>query len=233
MPPSAVSEPLSGRAHTPRAAGRDSVRAAVIDVVVADAQPLFRDALARVIRQDAGLNLAAEAGDGRAALAAIRARRPDVALVAQELGQLDGEGVLAAVRRAGLPTRVVLLDGGGDAWALLGAGAAGLLSRAVTPDAVRAAVRRVAGGGTALGPEAQAALAREVRARRPERPLLSPREQEVLELVAEGLSAPRIAQRPQPGTSPGRTHLQRLAGRLDGGDGGQLVRHALRLRLVD
>jgi two-component system nitrate/nitrite response regulator NarL len=205
----------------------------VIDVVVADAQPLFRDALARVIRQDAELNLAAEAGDGRTALAAIRARRPDVALVARELGQLDGEGVLAAVTRGRLPTRVVLLDAGPEAWALLGAGAAGVLSRQVTAEAVRAAVRRVAGGGTALSPEAQAALAREIRARRPERPLLSPREQEVLELVAEGLSAPRIAQRLQLGTATVRTHLQRLYEKLEATDRGQLVRHAMRRRLLD
>jgi two-component system, NarL family, nitrate/nitrite response regulator NarL len=207
----------------------------VIDVVVADAQPLFRDALARVVRQDAELRLAAEAADGRAALAAIEARRPDVALVARELGQLDGDGVLAAVQRARLPTRVVLLDRqpGPDACALLGAGAAGLLSRRVTPDAVRAAVHRVARGGTALCAEAQSAVAGEIRARRPERPLLSPREQQVLELVADGLSAPRIAERLQLGTATVRTHLQHLCEKLEAADRAQLVRHAMRRKLLD
>jgi two-component system nitrate/nitrite response regulator NarL len=98
---------------------------------------------------------------------------------------------------------------------------------------VRAAVRRVARGGTALGPEAQAVLAQEIRARTPARPLLSPREQEVLDLVAEGLSAPCIAHRLQLGTSTVRTHLQRLYEKLEARDRGQLVRHAMRLRLLD
>jgi two-component system, NarL family, nitrate/nitrite response regulator NarL len=227
--------PVSERADVSRTRCSRSVRGAVIDVVVADAQPLFRDALVRVIRQDAELRLAAETADGRAALAAIEARRPAVALLARELMRLDGDGVLAAVARSRLPTRIVLLEPrpGPDVWTLLGAGAAGLLSRRVTADAVRSAVHRVAGGGTALCPEAQAAVAREVRARRCERPLLSPREQQVLELVADGLSAPRIAQRLQLGTATVRTHLQHLCEKLEAADRAQLVRHAMRRKLLD
>jgi two-component system nitrate/nitrite response regulator NarL len=208
----------------------------MIDVVIADLQPLFRDALARVIHQDPGLQLAGETGDGRAALAAIRTHSPAVALVARELGGLAGEGVLAAVMRERLPTRIVLLDPapGPEAWALLGDGAAGVLSRRVTPDAVRTAVHRVARGGTALCEEAQAAVAGEIRARRPgERALLSPREQEVLELVADGLSAPRIARRLQLATSTVRTHIQHLYDKLEASDRAQLVRQAMRRNLVD
>jgi two-component system nitrate/nitrite response regulator NarL len=208
----------------------------VIDVLVADLQPLFRDALARVIRQDPELRLAGELGDGRAAVAAIRAHHPGVALVARELPELGGDGVLAAVVRERLSTRVVLLDPapGPEAWALLGDGAAGVLSRRVTPDAVRAAVHRVARGGTALCEEAQAAVAGEIRARRPgERTLLSPREQEVLELLADGLSAPQIARRLQLAISTVRTHIRHLYNKLEVSDRGQLVRHAMRRNLVD
>jgi two-component system nitrate/nitrite response regulator NarL len=208
----------------------------VIDVLVADLQPLFRDALARIIRQDPELRLAAELDDGRAAVAAIRAQQPVVALVARELPELGGDGVLAAVVRERLSTRVVLLDPapGPEAWVLLGDGAAGVLSRRVTPDAVRTAVHRVARGGIALCDDAQVAVAGEIRARRPgERPLLSPREQQVLELVADGLSAPQIARRLQLATSTVRTHIEHLYDKLEVSDRAQLVRHAMRRNLVD
>ena len=73
-------------------------------------------------------------------------------MIARDLRDLDGEGVLAAVIRERLPTRVVLLDQapGPQTWVLLGDGAAGVLSRRVTPEILRAAVHRVARGGTAL-----------------------------------------------------------------------------------
>lgn len=207
----------------------------MIDVVIADVQPLFRDALARVIHQDPELRLAAETVGGREAVAAIRAHAPQVALVARELAGLDGDAVLAAVVRERMATRVVLVDAapGPESWTLLGDGAAGVLSRRVSADLVRAAVHRVARGGTVLCEEAQDAVAGEARARRPDRPLLSPREQQVVELVADGLTAPEIAARLQVAPSTVRTHVKRLFDKLEASDRAQLVRHAMRRRLID
>jgi two-component system nitrate/nitrite response regulator NarL len=208
----------------------------VIDVIIAESQPLFRDGLARVVRQDPELRLVAEVDDGRAALSAIREHEPAVALVARELAALDGDHVLAAVVRGRLRTRIVLLDAapGAQTWALLGDGAAGVLSRRVTADVIRRSVHHVARGGTALCAEAQAAIASESRARRPrEHPLLSPREQTVLELVADGLNAPAIAGRLQLATSTVRTHIVHLYDKLEVNDRGQLVHVAMRRRLLD
>jgi two-component system nitrate/nitrite response regulator NarL len=208
----------------------------MIDVVAGDPEPLFLDGLVRVIRQDAGLRLVADTADGRSALAAIRRHRPAVALLARGLARLSGERVLDAVIRDGLPTRVVLLDRapGDDVCDLLGEGAAGVLSRRVSADVVRAAVRRVAGGGTALCEDAQTAVAREIRAHRPrERPLLSARELEVLQLVAEGCSAPQIAARLQLATTTVRTHVQHLLDKLEARDRAQLIRNAMRRRLLE
>ena len=210
--------------------------AAVIVVILADGQPLFRDAVARVIRQDPELQLVAEAGDGRTAITEITRRAPAVAVVARDLGGIDGAGVLAAVTRDRLATRVLLLDGapGPEAWKLLGDGAAGVLSRRVTPETLRKAVHRAARGDTVLCDEAQSAIGVEIRARRVgERPLLSPREQQVLYLVGDGLSAPEIARRLQLATSTVRTHHKRLLDKLDARDRAQLVRHAMRRRLLD
>jgi two-component system nitrate/nitrite response regulator NarL len=209
----------------------------MITVVIADPQPLFRDSLARVIHQDPELRLGgAELGEGRALLAAIRAHEPQVALVARELPGLDAAAVLAALTRERRPTRVVVLDDapGPHTWALLGDGAAGVLSRAVTADALRDAVRHAARGGTALCPQAQAAVAIEIRGRQAtQRPLLSPREQEVLELVADGLSAPQIARRLQLGVTTVRTHHKHLLAKLEARDRAQLVRQAMRRKLLD
>ncbi len=208
----------------------------MIDVLVGDPEPLFRDALVRVIRQDSALRLVADAADGQAALRAIRAHRPAVALLGRALDEPSGDRILAAVVRDELPTRVVLLDPepSGDVWGALGDGAAGVLSRRVSGDAVREAVRTVARGGTALCADAQAAVASEIRARRPlDRPLLSARELQVLRLVADGRTAPEIAGRLQLATTTVRTHVQHLLDKLEARDRAQLIHHAMRRHLLD
>jgi two-component system nitrate/nitrite response regulator NarL len=213
-----------------------TVSPVMIDVLVADWQPLFRDGVVRVIRQDSQLRLVAEATDAAAALCAIRRHHPAVAVVAADPDDAGGERLLARVRHEGLTTRIVLLtaDPHRSAWDAIGTGAAGVLSRRVTPDAVRSAVRSVARGGIALCDEAQEALAGEIRARRPsEGPLLTAREQEILDLVADGLSAPAIARRLQIATTTVRTHIQHLYEKLDAHDRGRLIRHAMRRNLLD
>jgi two-component system nitrate/nitrite response regulator NarL len=208
----------------------------MIDVVVCDGQALFLDGLVRVIRQDRDLRLAAETADGGSALAAIREHRPHVAVIAETLGDLSAPRLLGAVVRDDLPTRVVLVhpDPGAVAWEALACGAAGVLSRRVSPDAVRSSVRAVVHGQVALCPEAQAALAAEIRVRRPqEGPVLSEREQEILMLIAQGASAPAIAAQLQVATTTVRTHCQRLRDKLDARDRAQLVHRAMRLNLLD
>jgi two-component system, NarL family, nitrate/nitrite response regulator NarL len=210
--------------------------ALVIDVLLADGQPLFRDAVARVIRQDPELRLVAEVKDGRTALVEIGRRAPTVAVVARELSDLDGDRVLAAVTRDGLATRVLLLDAtpGPHAVILIGDGAAGVISRRITPDALRAAVHRAASGRTVLCEETQEVVADEIRARHVSvRPLLSPRELEVLRLEAEGSMAPEIARRLQIATSTVRTHHKHLLEKLQARDRAQLVSHAMRLGLLE
>jgi two-component system nitrate/nitrite response regulator NarL len=80
-----------------------------VRVLAADGQPLYRDAVARAIRERPELELVAQAGDGREALDAIGAEQPDVAVIDRMLTGLSGEQVLNAVKRDGLRTRVVLL----------------------------------------------------------------------------------------------------------------------------
>src|SRR4051812_47920553 len=107
-----------------------------VTVLVAESQPLFRDALARVVRRDPLCRLVGEEVEGRSALHAIRTLRPDVALLGSPLEGLAAERVARAVVRDRLLTRAVLLLSEGDAaFRALGGGAAACLTRSVGEEA--------------------------------------------------------------------------------------------------
>jgi two-component system nitrate/nitrite response regulator NarL len=213
------------------------VTAAPIRVLVADNHPLYREAVAVAIRRAPGLELVAEEVDGRGALDAIRAIKPDVALLDMRMPELDGLQVLNAVVREGLGTRVVFLSAhvdGGTVYAAVGAGAHGYLSKDTRGQAVCDAVMVVARGGTVLPPEVQEGIASEIRSRAAdERPLLSPREHEVLKLIAEGCSTPEMAKRLQLSQGTVKSHLQNLYGRLGVSDRAAAVAEAMRRGLLE
>jgi two-component system nitrate/nitrite response regulator NarL len=208
-----------------------------ISVLVADDQPLFRDALARVVRQCARLELVAEVGDGPAALLAIEDRRPDVAVVSLALPQLDGERVLNAVVRDGLPTRVLLLASAGDeavAYRAIERGAAGCVARRAGPDQLRAAIAKAAAGGAFMSDELQDGLVREIRLRsRDERPVLTERERQVLRLKADGAGNLTIARALHVSVPTVKTHVKHLYDKLGTSDRAAAVAVAMRRGLLE
>jgi two-component system nitrate/nitrite response regulator NarL len=208
-----------------------------ITVLVGEPEPLYRDAVARMVRQQVRFELAGEVADGREALARIVARRPDVAVLSTSMPGLGGERVLNAVVRDGLPTRVVLLAARvspGDAYRAIEAGAAGCLTKLAGPDQLCEAVATAARGGTFLGREVQSGLAREIRLRRnDERPLLSDRERQILRLVADGCSAPAIAGRLHLGRATVKTHLAHVYGKLEVSERAAAVAEAMRRGLLE
>ena len=210
--------------------------AAQVSVLVADAQPLYRDAVARAVRQDVDLRLLAEAADGRDALSQIRRLRPDVAVIDLELPELEGRRVIDAVVRDRLPSRVVVLSaalGPEATFGALGAGAAGYLSKSVTSEELRRAIRAAAAGDSRLDAPVQTVVAREIRLRhRDERPLLSERELDVLRLIADGLSHEEIGARLGIGAETVRTHMKKACNRRGATTRTQAVAVALRLGLI-
>ncbi len=86
-----------------------------ITVVVADDHPVYRTGVVRALKESGTVRVVAEAGDGRAALAAIREYEPAVALVDYKMPELDGLDVVNAVVRDGLATHVILLSAFDDA----------------------------------------------------------------------------------------------------------------------
>ncbi len=212
-------------------------RPARVRVLVADDHPLFREAVVRAVRERPDLELVGEAADGRAALDAIRELGPDVAVVDVKMPELDGLRVLNAVTRDGLPTRVVLLTAfldGSTAFAAVAGGAAGFLSKDADRRRITDTIAAVSRGETVIGPEAQAGLAEEIRARgAKERPGLSDREREVLVHIAAGRSAPEIARLLFLSPATVKSHLGALYEKLGVSDRAAAVAEAMRRGLIE
>jgi two-component system, NarL family, nitrate/nitrite response regulator NarL len=208
-----------------------------VRVLAADRQPLFREALARAVRRCSSLQLVAETADGRAALAAIERYTPDVAVIDLRLPLLDGRRVLNAVVRDELATRVVLVAAAFDgrtAYDALAAGAAGVLSKALDHDQVRAAVESVARGAIVIGEREQTVVAREIwRRASAAPPLLTERERSVLLLVAAGRGPAAIATALELGPATVKAVLLELYRRFGVSDRAALVAAALRRGLIE
>lgn len=210
---------VQGMAATPR-------------IVVADDHPAMLAAVAGVLEIQ-GLEVVARVADGRAALAAITAERPDVALLDVRMPHLTGIEVARAVAKTVPETRVVLYTAFGDR-ALLGesftAGVCGfVLKEAPVQDLVRA-IERVADGGTYVDPVLAGAVLGA--ATESDLPALTSREREVSTLLADGLANDAVGA--QLGISPEtvRTHLRKAMATLDADTRTHAVATALRQSLI-
>ena len=215
----------------------DQAGPARVRVLAADSHPLYRDALARAIRERPELELVGQASDGRAALDAIGSRRPDVAVIDRTLTGLSGEQILNAVGRDGLRTRVVMLAAEPDpgvVYAAIANGAAGYLTKDADARELCDAISAVARGRTVLSPRLQTGIAGEIRLRSAdERPFLSEREREILKLVADGLTAPRIGRQLCLATPTVKTHLHHVYEKLGVAERAAAVAEAMRRGLLE
>lgn len=208
-----------------------------IRVITGDAQPLFRDAVARTIRQRAAFELVGEVADGRAALDAIVALRPDVAVLDLPLPRLDGDRVLRAVRRDGLPTRILFLCAGPSperAYRALEDGAAGLLTKDASADQLCDAIGAAARGETVLSGGVLTGVAGEIRLRAGAgRIRLTERERSVLRLIADGRSLPEIARDLHLARATVKTHVAHIYEKLGVSERAAAVAEAMRRDLLE
>jgi DNA-binding NarL/FixJ family response regulator len=216
-------------------------------VVIADDQALVRTGFSMILTA-AGIEVVGQAADGEEAIAATRRLRPDVVLMDIRMPNLDG---LEATRRilSAAPTtadrepiRVVMLttfDLDQYVYAALTAGASGFLLKDVTPDHLVHAVRLVRAGDALLAPTITRRLVeRFVHAgtggSAPHRDLaaLTPREREVLTLLAGGLSNPELAAALHLSEATVKTHITRILTKLQLRDRVQAVVVAYETGLV-
>lgn len=208
-----------------------------VTVVVGDDHPVYRQGVVRALKDSSTIEVVAEAGDGHATLAAIREHTPDVALVDYTMPGLTGLEIVHAVERDGLRTRVIVLSALDDAsvvYQALVAGASGYLTKEADREEIAAAVRQCARGQRYVPAALAGGLAGEVHQRaRGDASLLSPRELEVVRMIAEGLSVPQMAQRIHLAPTTVRTHVQNLYEKLGVSDRGAAVAEAMRRRLLE
>jgi two-component system nitrate/nitrite response regulator NarL len=208
-----------------------------ISVLVADDHPVYREAVARALRSRPEFEVVGQAEDGRAALGAIRESLPNIAVVDVEMPSLGGVEVVRAVARDGLPTRMVLLSAhleSDTVYAAVAAGVQAYLSKAWPAQRICDALVAVARGEVILPEEVQAGLAAAIRSHaQPGRPALSPREHDVLVLIAEGLTAPAVGERLHVSPATVKTHLKTLYEKLGVSDRAAAVAEAMRRGLIE
>lgn len=172
-------------------------------VVIADDHPVFRRGLARLLRSTPDIDLVADVADGAEAVTAVRAYRPDVAVLDLQMPVMTGLQAAATIARELPDVGILVLTMSEDdatVWAALRAGARGFVLKSVDEEAILRAVRAVAEGELVVG----LGVARRVRgffdrpapsALESSFPDLTARERAVLEQLADGASNPAIAGR--------------------------------------
>lgn len=206
-------------------------------VLIADDHPIYREGLTRAVGQRPDLELVGEAQDGSAALQQIQSLCPSVALLDVRMPELDGLQVLNAIKRDGLPTAVVLLSAHMTPEAIyecIAGGASAFLSKEADRDEICDAVAAAARGEVRLPLDVQAHLVRQIQLRAgAQGPRLTVREAEVLSMIAEGLSAPEIAENLKLSTATVKSHLQTLYEKLQVRDRAAAVAAAMRQGLLE
>nr|MDT0659913.1 response regulator transcription factor [Micromonospora sp. DSM 115978] len=195
-------------------------------VLVADDEPLIRAGIRTVLESSAGIQVIAEAEDGRAAVDRAVRHRADVALIDIKMPVLDGLAALVELRRRVPDLPVVMLTSFGaepNVIRALQSGAAGFVLKNCTPDELIRAVRAAHGGDAFLSPAVTRMLLTMVdpvtaarrRAVADRLTVLTDRESQVLALVAEGLSNAEIARRLRMTEPTIKTYVSRILTKLD------------------
>jgi DNA-binding NarL/FixJ family response regulator len=212
-------------------------------VLIADDQALVRVGLRKILESDRETTVVGEAGDGEDAVAEARRLKPDVVLMDIRMPVLDGIEATRRIIRTRPGTRILILTTfglDGYVYDALHAGASGFMLKDAPPEEIVAAVRIVASGDALLAPAVTRAVIDEFARRQPAAvPVLppaladlTPREREVLDLLARGLSNPEICETLVISEATAKTHVARILQKLSLRDRVQAVIYAYETGLL-
>ena len=217
-----------------------------IRVLIADDQPVVRDGLAMLLDLIDDVEVVATAADGIEAVDRARAERPDIVLMDLRMPRLEGAEATRQILASLPDTRVLVLTTYADdafLFPALQAGARGYLTKDATAEEIEHAIRALIAGHTHLDPKVQQRLVTAALDQTPTTPAgeptpgpvsdeLTPREVEVLKLIAAGLSNQEIADELVLSNATVKTHINRIFYKTGARDRAQAVRYAYQHRLA-
>ncbi|MBI4281927.1 MAG: response regulator transcription factor [Chloroflexi bacterium] len=198
-------------------------------VLVVDDHALFRRGLVEMLGEESDIQVVGEAADGREAVAQAEALAPDVILMDVTMPGTDGVAATAVLCQRESPPRVLMLTVADDPYTLflaMAAGAQGYVLKTGTPAEILDALRQVAQGWVVVSPAMAPLLLGQLRGSGQNAPLqiprslqvaLTPREEQVLHLIARGLTNREIAQELVVSVDTVKSHVRAVLGKLQAG----------------
>lgn len=210
-----------------------------VRLLIADDHRMLREGLRRSMTE-AGFDVVGEASDGVQAITATMELAPDVVLMDVTMPNCDGVEACRQIKENGCPSRVVMLTMHADQDVLanaIRAGASGYLTKDCSTREIAEAVRMAAEGDTVLSPQLARTMLDEVRrgdqgVSVEDDRLVTRREEEVLQLIADGCSTPEVAARLYISQKTVKNHLASIYQKLDARDRTQAVLMAVRMGIV-
>jgi two-component system response regulator NreC len=204
-----------------------------VKIIIADDHKIMRDGLRNMLEKEPGMEVIADAKNGREAVRLAELLRPDILIMDISMDDLNGIDATRSIVGKGLGTKIVALSMHADKRFVAGmfeAGAMAYLLKDCAYDELLQAIRQVTGGRTYLCSMISGVVIRDYiqRMRKSEPSLLSPREKEILQLMAEGSTTKRIADQLSVSIKTVETHRQHIMDKLKIYSIAELTKYAIK-----